>query len=139
MDHIHFYLKENLKAWLHISFFPQNKLAHVSHFFQKISFQTCSLMPYFLKNLEALGSQVFKRKSSNMITHTFISPKCFNMWIIYFFQNKIFKHAHPHLLFSKTYMHMDHIFAKENNQTCWLTLLFLQNVLAHVSHSFHKQ
>ena len=72
-------------------------------------------------------------------THTFISPKCFNMWIIYFFQNKIFKHAHPHLLFSKMYMHMDHIFAKENNQTCWLTLLFLQNVLAHVWHSFHKQ
>ena len=34
---------------------------------------------------------------------------------------------------------MDHIFSKENNQTCSNTDIFLQNVLAHVAHSFHKQ
>ena len=34
---------------------------------------------------------------------------------------------------------MDHLFSKENNQTCSNTDIFLQNVLAHVAHSFHKQ
>ena len=34
---------------------------------------------------------------------------------------------------------MDHLFSKENNQTCSNTDIFIQNVLAHVSHSFHKQ
>ena len=148
------FLTNPLQTCLLTPYFLQNVLAHGSHekfqknilkhvythlsflkhismcitFFTKKKFQTISLIPYFLQNIKAHGSQIFKRLSSNMITHSSIYPKCFNTWIIYFFkikssnmlthtiycpkcistlityfQKKIIKHVQTQIYFSKMY------------------------------------
>ena len=127
-------------------------------FFTKKKFQTISLIPYFLQNIKAHGSQIFKRLSSNMITHSSIYPKCFNTWIIYFFkikssnmlthtiycpkcistsityfQKKIIKHVQTQIYFSKMYQHMQHILFTNNSSNIINHTWFLQNVEAHGS------
>ena len=55
-----------------------------------------------LNNMTSQNTIFGKRKSSNMFTHIFHSSKCISSCVT-FSSQKIFKHAHSHIYFSKTW------------------------------------